>query len=226
VKDMRKKFEPYILWLIIGLAVIFPACYFVSHLTDPVFLDNSMGNVFATMFGAIIGILIALEINRFQQAILEARQRENQERNRLEHKVKILELIRAELEFNRAALSARQPIAVGEVQRRFQTNRLKDELWNALSSGGELQWISDVQLLDVIAAAYHYVRLTIFLEEKYFDLLHYPGAQFQAKKYPKDYVLEYLTVTDPQVLSFIESAVRNINANLPTGKVAKQEEHQ
>lgn len=54
------------LWLLLAIAFI-PLLYSISRITDMQFLDNFMSNWFATMIGAVMGIPIALEINRWQQ---------------------------------------------------------------------------------------------------------------------------------------------------------------
>ncbi len=46
---------------------------------------------------------------------------------------------------------------------------LKNDLWEALSDGGELHWVDNLKLLDSITKAYYHIRRVIFLEEKYFD---------------------------------------------------------
>ncbi len=175
-----------------------------------------MGNLFATMVGALIGILIALEINRQQEETQdrkEAEVRENEEQNR---KSKILKLLKGELEYNRQLLSERQSSKGDEKTRNVSLPKLKDELWNAFSDGGELQWVKDLQLLDFIATAYYHIRTIIFLEDKYFEAVHYPGMVVKQEKYPKDYILGYLTSLDPDVLKHIEVALGEIEKSLGT----------
>jgi hypothetical protein len=53
----------------------------------------------------------------------------------------------------------------------------KDELWNAFSDGGELEWIEDLQLLDVFSFAYHYIRRLIYLEKVYVQLRYHSGPK-------------------------------------------------
>jgi len=209
-----KKNNPRLLWLIIAVTAIIPTIYFFIRLSDSVFRDSAMGNLFATMVGALIGILIALEINRQQQETQERKEAEFQEQEENDHKAKILKLVKSELEYNRNSLTERQPKKEGESQRKVLLPRLKDELWNAFSDGGELQWIKDLQLLDFISTAYYHVRTIIFLEEKYFEAVHYPGMVVQQNKYPKDYILGYLATTDPEVLKHIEEALGEIDRSL------------
>ena len=211
-----KSLNPRLLWLIIAVSAITPIIYFFYRLSDSAFIDSAMGNWFATMIGALIGILIALEINRLQQDIQEKKERALREIEERERKAKVLGLIKKELDYNRTALSARQPNKEGETKRIVLVNRLKDELWKAFSDGGELQWIKDVKLLDFISTAYYHVRTIIFLEEKYFEATHFPGMQVQQTKYPKDYILEYLSATDPEVLKHIDETLGEIDKSLST----------
>lgn len=209
-----KGLNPRFLWIIIALFAIIPTIYFFSHFTASAFRDNAMGNWFATMIGAFIGILIALEINRVQQIIQEKNERTIREKEEREHKAKILRLVKREIEYNRTVLLARQPDKKGEKHRKVLVNRLKDELWNAFSDGGELQWIKDLQLLDFISMAYYHIRTIIYLEDKYFEATHFPGFMTQQKEDPKDRILNYLTLTDPEVLLNLEQALQEIDKSL------------
>jgi hypothetical protein len=211
-------------WLLCSLLVaIIPVAYFFSHWTDSQFLDNAMGNWFATVIGVMVGIPIALEINRRQQAAQEKKEREVQGQEETAHKAKILKLVGKELEYNRAALLARQPNKDGETQRKVLVNRLKDELWNAFSDGGELQWIKDLELLDYVSTAYYHIRTIIYLEERYFEAVHFSGLQVRQEKYPKDYILEYLTNTDSAVIASIEKALVEIEKSLTAAPSAAKD---
>lgn len=129
-------------------------------------------------------------------------------------RVASLELFRQELEFNKYALAERQSEEDGAKKRVVVLPPLKNELWKALSDGGELQWIRDLDLLNVIATAYHNIMMTIFLEEKFFEATHYSGIQVQQQKYPKDFIMEYLVNSDLDVTKAIDAALSAINQNL------------
>ncbi len=210
MKNINRK----LLWLFVAVLAIIPIGYFLIHWADSVFRDNAMGNWFATMIGALVGILIALEINRIQQELVEKRDNQAREKEEAGHRSKILRLIKKELEYNYESMSQRQPQKEAGAHRAVFVNRLKDELWNAFSDGGELQWIRDLDLLDFISDAYYHIRIIIFLEEKYFEATHFSGMMIKQDKYPKDRILEYLSVTDPIVLKQIERALKEIDQGL------------
>lgn len=153
-------------WVVIIALVIIPSVYFVLQLNDSLFVDSAMGNWFATMVGAISGIFIALELDRWQKRSEEK-----------VHTKKILKLV-------------------------------KDELWNALSDGGELQWIQDLDLINEISSAYYFIRIIIGLEEKYFNSLHFEGGKFVSMS---DHILKYLEEIDPQAISQIEKTTDEIH---------------
>ncbi len=104
------------IWIIIIVGVIIPTVYMVERWTDSAFRDSAMGNLFATMIGAVVGILTALEINRVQQKTLKSRENKIREQNEQDHKVKILNLVKKEIEFNRESLTRRQPPVKGKLQ--------------------------------------------------------------------------------------------------------------
>jgi len=205
----------YILAIIVLLALgTIPVAYAFWRINDIQFRDSFMGNWFATMIGVMVGIPIALEINRRQRKVQERTEKVVREREQLARTAKILKLVKKELTHNREALVGRQQTEDGTSQRVVSTNRLKDELWNAFSDGGELQWITDLELLDSISAAYHHIRTVIYLEERYFEATHFPGMVVRQDKYPKDYIIEYLTHDDPMVLEHINKALADIERSL------------
>ena len=54
---------------------------------------------------------------------------------------------------------------------------LMDEVWSAVSDGGQLQWVADdSELLLQLARAHVYVRTMIFLERELFDATHSPTS--------------------------------------------------
>lgn len=207
------KLWSFIFWLVIGIFAIVPTGYFFARIADKEFRDSAMGNWFATMVGAIVGILIALEINRRQQEVQEKKEQEDKRQERLTRKTKILNQVKRELESNRQGLADRLPIEDGVARRVVPVDRLKDELWNALSDGGELQWIDDLDLLDCIATAYYNIRLIIYLEEKYVDHLFFPGER-RPKDRSKQEITEKLMAYDNQAREHIGRALTAIENSL------------
>lgn len=171
-----------------------------------------MGNWFATMIGALAGIGIALGLNKRQEG-QEKEVLKHEEENR---KIKILTLIKEELEYNRSAISSRQPLQPDDIYRNVPSERLKDELWNAFSDGGELQWIKDLQLLEALSIAYYRIRVVMFLEEAFLQetlfmdtLGSFPGVAHELEK------------ADNQLIEYIERAVNEIDKRLPSNAKAR-----
>lgn len=64
------------------------------------------------------------------------------------------------------------------------------------------------------ATAYYGVRTIIYLEERFFEATHFPGLQVQQQKYPKDYILDYLSDVDANALKNIDRALLAIDGAL------------
>ncbi|HRQ42639.1 MAG TPA: hypothetical protein PLD25_32400 [Chloroflexota bacterium] len=203
-----------LLWAVVAIAAAIPTLYFFWKLTDLDFIDSAMGNWFATMIGVLVGILIALEIDRWQQEVQSKREKETQEAEELRRKIKILQLVKKELEYNYKSLKARREDNEPEPKRVVLAQKLKEELWNAFSDGGELEWIQDLQLLDDIADAYYHIRNVIYLEDKFFEAAHFAGMRIQQKKSPEENILDYLKQIDAQVMIAIENALKAIDRHL------------
>jgi hypothetical protein len=125
-----------------------------------------MGNWLATVIGLVVGIPIALEIERSRS-----------QRERGEKQDKILALVEDELNHNYTLISkswvGKSPFERGA----YLGGALKDDLWQAMSDSGEIQAISDVELLDKISNAYYYVRLlSLFAQNLFSAYLIQPSA--------------------------------------------------
>ena len=193
-------------WIIITTFSFFPVIYFISRVSDISFRDNLMGNWFATMIGAIVGILTAIEIN----SMIEKTENAKKELEEKQRKKKILGLIKEELEFNLDKIKSRRLNLEKTGKRSVSIPSMKDELWNAFSDGGEIEWINDPQLLDTITRAYYYIRSVIYLEDKYFDVTHFPGPTITMTNTPESRILNYLNATDKNVIKNIDSAIEQI----------------
>jgi hypothetical protein len=201
-----RKMKINLRWVLIGVLAIIPVTYLFFRIVDLPFRDSLMGNWFATMVGALAGILTAIEINNS----LENKEKQNKEVEETQRKEKILSLIKEELTFNLDELLLRRPNQQEQKIRTAKLPGLKDELWNAFSDGGEIQWINDPQLLDAITKAYYYIRSVIFLEEKYFDVLHFPGIRVNQASPPESRILGYLTENDSDDIEHIKKAIFEI----------------
>ncbi len=128
---------------------------------DISFWQNFLSNAIATFLGAIIGIPIALGLNRHQDKISEK-----------ERKKKILALLQEELIINLSQLAGWNKAKDKRAEAITIGPFLRDESWKAFSDGGELEWIKNPKLISEIANAYSYVRLMQQLSERYLHLLY------------------------------------------------------
>ena len=205
----------FALILLCVLLSLVPILYFFVHIGDSQFLGSLMGNWFATMIGVIVGIPIALAIDRWQRQIEEKKEREAQEQEALVRKAKILTLVKGELEYNRDVLQGRPQ----RIRTLDPGSRLRDETWNALSDGGELQWIGDAELLEAFSTAYHHIRTTALLEQTVFEACYLPlqlspggGPALVPSPIVTQYLSPVLTATYPDVLGRIDQALKEIRS--------------
>lgn len=70
------KLRSALLFFVLVVLSIASILYFLSRSSDKQFLDSIMGNLLATMIGAFVGILSALQINTWQQDTVEQRENE------------------------------------------------------------------------------------------------------------------------------------------------------
>lgn len=135
---------------------------------DIEFWRNFLSNALATFVGVIIGIPIALWINRIQQKSLHLIETQKSIAESKSRKTKILQLLLGELNENLILLNSINDDLNGRSDDyQFDNYKLKTELWGAFSDGGELQWIHDLDLLNALALAYDVTRMAIFSGERY-----------------------------------------------------------
>lgn len=131
--------------LFVGLLLSGSIYIAIDRFSD--FAPNFASDFLATLIAVVIGIPVALWIAKYQ----DERETERQQ-------AKILNRLREELLWNRRYIKSaeehRQEIAADS----FIGLRPKYENWKAISDGGELRWIKDVDLLVKVSDAYYALR--------------------------------------------------------------------
>lgn len=159
-------------WTIIIVLSLIPTIYFFQRITDSVFVDNAIGNWFATMIGALVGIVIAVEINRWG----ELQKATELQFSRKRQKKKVLELLGREIGINLREMNNRQSIS-SDSHRNLSAYKLKDELWRAFSDGGDLKWIDEVDLLEKLANVYYLTKTVNELKNVFDEVYKMQGLQ-------------------------------------------------
>lgn len=204
-------FPRWTLWALAIAVAGWSTEYFVAHFQSASFTESAMGNLFATILGVLVGVPIALELSHRQQASAHAASLAERNEYETTRKRKVLALLRSELSLNLEGINKRRvPIDTGG-KREVYTQSLQDQLWAAFSDGGELQYVNNPELLATLADAYHKVRHCIMLEHKTLDAVHFPGVRIKQAKNPQDYFLEYLTESDPSLVSALKKALEAID---------------
>lgn len=214
------------LWIVVIVLAAIPTVYVFGRWTGhpiPIygatsdiqsFLDGLYGSWFATIMGLAAGVPIGLWINYRQQLVSENLQKTAQAKISRDHTIKVLNVIKSELVFNRDILTdliakdAQQPGIV-------YTTGMKDVLWGALSDGGELQWINDLDLLDKLADAYYHIRAVINLEKHYFEPGFDQSVLMQGNRTTYgERTMQAIVGIRPGVLGSIEAAIAAIDSSL------------
>lgn len=120
------------------------------------YFEDVLSGLVSTGGGLIIGIPVALWIDRVIKTADTASQRRDERRRELE----LLGLLTEELRSCAVAVAQRQQDVT-----RLHLKPMKCDLWSAVSNGGKLALISNHHLLDEIASAYYAINLVKNLEE-------------------------------------------------------------
>ena len=155
---------------VVGLVISLVIVAAVLVFSATTFRESFLANFLATMAGVTLGVPIAVWLALRQSS----EQRMTVEREAEERRNQVLQAVRGELVENKNTLVARR--SEGGT-RGFFVPFLMDEVWAAVSDGGQLQWVTDVEVLRRLARAYVFIRTVIYLERQAFEIMHYPGAQ-------------------------------------------------
>lgn len=167
---MKKSTEPIVnrrltLLLVFIFVIIFFSYGYLKY--GDGFFQDFLSNSLATLVGALFGVLTAIWINDFLERRIEK-----------EKKIKILALLKKELDTNVKLLADWDYSNQGKLPDDFNRSRLslflRDEVWYAFSDGGELRWIKDPQVLDQLAFAYFQVGVIKKLSERFFTMTSVP----------------------------------------------------
>ena len=204
------------LWLVIIVLMVFIVIYAVTQWKDESFVDDLFSNSAATMLGSILGVFIALWLSTKEQERQEQKEKKARAQETEARKLKILGAIKTELAYNLEQLQANKNQE--ERTRQVYTAGYKNELWNAFSDGGELEWIRDPELLGTISWAYFHINRMILLETLYLQNEYYPGItpdytpDFSVT--PQHKLIDQLVSLDPLTAKSIGNALKTIDTNL------------
>lgn len=120
------------------------------------FWDNAMGNMLATILALIVGVPIALGIDRFNLRQEDRRKLEEAKEKNQE----ILALIKQELVFNLDRLRDRESDPNNLPFHPYQL-----DIWEAFSDSGQISRIINSQILNRIASAYSIIKIERFIEK-------------------------------------------------------------
>jgi len=169
----------------------------MATLFDAAFRQDLLTNALATMLGVIIGIPAALWLARIQ----ERRQAHTSAE-------RMLALLGRELDHNLAAIDnwRNSPTRYDDTATLVASR--KDELWRAISDGGELQWLRDLDVLDSFSPVYLRVRSVREIATRHFDALRSLGEASR----PARILLERLAQETGVAVSLIRAAAPIIGA--------------
>ena len=109
----KKENSPFPIWsilnslfwgFIIVMFVLVPLVYFFVRLSDPVFRDGTMGNWFASIVGVLVGVPIALWLDRSISSRREKQEHQRQQILEKERKKQFVQMLRDSLIKNRGLL--------------------------------------------------------------------------------------------------------------------------
>ena len=201
----RKAFLRNWYWLFLATLILLPLIYSLTRLDEQAFWDAAIGNWLATMLGVIVGVPVALSIERWS-ASRRQKQLASESRRR---SMNVLLLIKDELQHNLQALTNRKTVSSS-----FVTQRLKDDLWQALSDSGEIKWIDDPALLSGIATAYHFVAIVRDIEEKAYAALRGINPRYDDGSYASERLLQDARAFDNALRVSLVTALTQIEDDL------------
>ena len=161
---MRQLVKQNWYWVLVGIPVLGAILYSYYRRADLNYWDDAIGNWLATMLGIIVGVPVALQIERWR-ASREEQKRVAEARDRAKA---VLSLIADELRDNAARLRVAQSL---EDKDSLPLSPFKNDVWEALCDSGEIKWIDNPLLLGEIASTYYLIGVVLSIEEKCYQTL-------------------------------------------------------
>jgi hypothetical protein len=178
---------------------------------DTAFQPAFFSNFLATLAGFLLGVPVAIWLTVRQNQ--EQRHATSIEAAR--RQADVLSAIRTEMVENRKTLTVDRRDHAGK--RIFAAPFPMDEVWSAMSDGGQLEWIVDAELLRRLARAYVFIRTIIYLEKQWFEAAHFPGLVAlppDSSLSPGSRITQYLEHQDRVCIDAIDEALDLVNAVL------------
>lgn len=165
------------------------------------FRANFASDFLASLIGVFVGASIAIWLDRYRE--------EGTRKAKVE---KMLVLLGDELLKNKKTMSNWHTLDNSYWAAGLTATTIKDNLWRAFSDGGELEWITDLTLLDLLATAYYGIRsvrelATLFSTFSRSELSH-------VRKDGNEFLLPTLNKQAARADKAIEEALNEISKHL------------
>jgi hypothetical protein len=212
---------------IVSAVVIAAAVYLAG---SPDFRIGFFTNFLATVAGVALGVPVAVwltlqeaarqeRLNKSQAEAEASAARSKEETKAADRRRDVLVAIRTELTENLVGLEDRRPHG----ERIFVIPFLMDEVWSAISDGGELKWVNDPEILRQLARSYVFIRLHVYLERQLFELRHYPGPMIASNDAEVRLIGYFNDRIDEVCRAAIDEALAAIRAVVPDENPAQTE---
>ena len=201
------KYRP-VLIIILALVIVSMILILIGTFFDYTYYQDFFSNGISTLVGVIIGIPVALYVNRLQESATEK-----------ERKKKILTLLSKELGSNQEILKqwhfSNEDLTTGNIAVEDLSIFLGDEVWRAFSDGGELQWIKDPDILRRLAYTYFLIETMKKRSERFFVLITSRGIRLPIYRIPRftDFNPDIIKLLG-QIDDEINNLISEINGNI------------
>lgn len=179
-------------------------CFAYTRLTDSPW--DFWNNLVATVIGIAIGVPVGLLVNRTQVRQEEERLEMGRNKEKAKRLTKIVGLLHNELSVGLASLNSIKSSC--NVKNWTGHRPIKMELWQAFSDGGEIEWIDDPDLVDMIAAAYYHLAMQNSYQNNLL-LVHSTSPSFS-------------DVHQRAIVDIIRLITENIDESIDAVKLAKE----
>lgn len=194
-----------LLWLFFIILSFVAIAYSVHRYNIITYWDGAIGNLVATWLGIVLGVPIALTIERRRQY------REEQEKilHKSEISQKIYQLLKNELAYNEQKLQVRK-----NDTKHLDREPLKCTLWEVLCDSGEIKEIDDPIILDKLATAYYYIKIVIDIESKLYQAMRGINVQYPDGRSASQLLSEEARYFDGILTQRISEAYESLESKL------------
>jgi hypothetical protein len=192
-------------WVVAYVIATGVVVYAAVRAMEVQFWDGAVGNLLATLLGVIVGVPVALHLERRRQeheTAVSATAASRSTKTVVELLLKELQAVEGQMHFR---IDGAESVPI---------EPLKVSTWETMRQSGHLSQISDARMLDLVSTAYHHIEVLRSLERATVGAIYGVNVIFQDGKNASTKLHEHSQRTYAAVTYAVQQAIDTLSSAL------------